>query len=61
SGQISLTEVADIMESNNIKQLPVTKETKLVGIITRADIVRALAARPEGSYAPVSSDDEEIR
>ena len=24
SGQISLTEVADIMESNNIKQLPVT-------------------------------------
>jgi CBS domain-containing protein len=61
AGHVTLTEVADIMESNNVKQLPVTRENRLVGIITRADLVRALASRPEGATAPVSSDDEEIR
>ncbi len=61
SGRISLVEVADIMESNNVKQLLVMQDSRLIGIVTRADIVRALAARPEGANAPVSSDDDEIR
>ena len=39
----------------------VLREKKLVGIVSRADIVRALAARPEGAQAPASSDDDEIR
>lgn len=61
SENASLAEVADTLESNNIKQLLVMNEEKLVGIVSRANIVRALAARPEGAGAPVSSDDDEIR
>ena len=57
----SLAEVVDNMESNNIRRLLVMRGNKLVGIVGRANIVRALAARPEGAHAPVSSDDDQIR
>jgi len=56
-----LSEIADTLEGNNVKRLLVMRQKKLVGIVSRANIVRALAARPEGANAPVSSDDEEIR
>ena len=61
SERASLAEIADTLEGNNVKRLLVMRESKLVGIISRANIVRALAARPGGAQAPVSSDDEEIR
>ncbi|MCP4386009.1 MAG: CBS domain-containing protein [Hyphomicrobiales bacterium] len=61
SGQASMSEIADVLEGNNIKQLLVMSGPKLAGIITRADIVRALAARPEAAGTPLSSDDDEIR
>ena len=38
-----LSEVADILDTNNLKRAPVLKAGKLVGIITRGDLVRALA------------------
>lgn len=61
SEHASLAEISDTLESNNVKRLLVMREKKLVGIISRANIVRALATRPEGAQAPVSSDDNEIR
>jgi len=61
SEHASLAEIADTLESNSVKRLLVLREKKLVGIVSRADIVRALAARPEGAQAPASSDDDEIR
>ena len=61
SEDASLGEIADKLERNNIKRLFVTKNAKLVGVISRANIVRALAARPEGSQEPTSHDDDEIR
>lgn len=57
----SLAEIVDALESNNIKRLLVMRGTKFVGVVSRSDIVRALAARPEGASAPVSRDDDEIR
>lgn len=57
----SMGEIADTLEKNNIKRLLVMRGDKLVGLISRADIVRAIAARPEGAQAPTSSDDDEIR
>lgn len=54
-----LSEVADILDANNLKRVPVLKEGKLVGIITRGDLVRALAnasfnvSIPEGNNADV--------
>jgi CBS domain-containing protein len=36
------TEVADLMRENKIRRLPVTIDGKLVGIITRHDLMRAI-------------------
>ena len=39
----SLAEIADILEEHAIKRVTVVNDGKLVGIVTRADLVRALA------------------
>ena len=41
--EADLSKVADVLDSHNIKRVPVLKDGKLVGIITRGDLVRALA------------------
>jgi CBS domain-containing protein len=56
-----LAEVADTLVANNVKQLLVMREAKLLGVVSRTDIVRTLAARPEGADEPKSSDDDELR
>jgi len=61
SESASLSEIADTLEGNNVKRLLVMRQRKLVGIVSRSNIVRALAARPVGANAPVSSDDDEVR
>ena len=38
-------EVAHLMHSNRINRVPVLRDGKLVGIVTRADLIRALATR----------------
>jgi CBS domain-containing protein len=38
-----LRDVADILDSHRVKRVPVMKEGRLVGIITRGDLVRALS------------------
>ncbi len=38
-----LSDVADILDSNRIKRVPVIEGDRLVGIITRGDLVRALS------------------
>lgn len=57
----SLPEIARTLEAKHIKRVPVMRGAKLTGLVSRSDIVRALAARPEGSPGPVSSDDDMIR
>ena len=57
----SLAEVADTLVGNNVKQLMVMREKKLLGVVSRTDIVRTLAAKPEGALEPASSDDDELR
>ena len=51
-----LSEIASTLESRKVKRLPVVRDGKLVGIISRADLVRALSqsqpvSRPMGSDA----------
>jgi CBS-domain-containing membrane protein len=47
-------EVADVLEKHKIKRVPVVRDGKLVGIITRSDIVRTLARLPAGKqHAPL--------
>jgi CBS domain-containing protein len=42
----SLGDAAQLMESRHVKRLPVTRDGVLVGIVARADLVRALVAAP---------------
>lgn len=54
-----LTEVGKLLESHRIKRVPVVRDGKLVGIVSRADIVRALiVAGPD--WARLRSPDGEI-
>ncbi len=39
----SLPELADLLSRHRIKRVPILRDGKLVGIVSRADIVRALA------------------
>lgn len=50
----TLAEVADILETNNLKRVPVLRAGKLVGIITRSDLVRALVAADAARVVPTS-------
>jgi CBS domain-containing protein len=53
-----LASVALLMETNGIKRVPVLKDGKLVGIISRANLVRALAAADP--TASIANNDEQI-
>jgi predicted transcriptional regulator len=48
------------MEKHQIKRVPVVKGREVVGIVSRANLVQALAGLLRGS-APVSEDDVSIR
>jgi CBS domain-containing protein len=38
----SLADVAEAMEAHQVKRLPVMKDGRLIGIVSRADLLRAL-------------------
>ena len=56
-----LAEIAEIMQTKHIKRLPVTRDGKLVGIVSRSNIVQTLATRPHGAHEPMDNDDDIIR
>ena len=44
--ETSLGEIADLLTTHRIKRVPVVRNGRIVGIVSRADLVRALVARP---------------
>jgi CBS domain-containing protein len=54
-----LAEVVRLMERHRIKRLPVVDKGKLVGLVTRTDLLRAVVARQ--AAAPVERSDEDLR
>jgi CBS-domain-containing membrane protein len=55
---VHVAEVARLFGSRRIKRVPVLRDGRLVGIVSRADLLRGLArARDEGTHA----DDETLR
>jgi CBS domain-containing protein len=54
----SLRDIASLLEQNGIKRVPIVEAGKLVGIVSRADLLRAFAALPVEPAARVVSDDE---
>jgi CBS-domain-containing membrane protein len=47
-----------LMEAHRVKRLPVLRGDALVGIVTRADLVRTLAQLIEKEPTSASDDDE---
>jgi CBS domain-containing protein len=43
----TVPELADLLERHHIKRLPILRDGKLVGIVSRADVVRAIAWTPD--------------
>jgi CBS domain-containing protein len=56
-----LGEVAGILETRRIKRVPVMKAGRLVGIVSRANLVQALASVPDEPSTDVTLSDSEIR
>ncbi len=44
----SVEEIAQLLTSHRIKRVPVVRDGRVVGIVSRADLVRALAAQRSG-------------
>lgn len=53
----SLAEIANLMERNNIKRLPVVRGDKLVGIVSRANLLQAVASLAKEVPDPTADDD----
>ena len=49
SEDATLRELVDLMERHNIKRIPIVREDVLVGIVSRADVLKALLSREPDS------------
>ncbi len=54
-----LADIVQLFDRHRIKRLPVVEQAKLAGLVTRADLLRALVARQ--AIPPIASGDQEIR
>jgi CBS domain-containing protein len=53
----ALAEIVDLMEKNNVKRLPVIRDDKLVGIVSRANLLQAVASLARQVPDPTADDD----
>jgi CBS domain-containing protein len=56
-----LAEVAMLLETKRIKRVPVLRDGNLVGIVSRANLVRALAVTKSDAVVDAAADDHTIR
>ncbi len=58
-----LWELANILEKNRIKRVPILKDGKLVGIVSRSNLIQALASAEAGLQPPAedAAADRDIR
>ncbi|MDH3703009.1 MAG: CBS domain-containing protein [Alphaproteobacteria bacterium] len=54
-------EIAALLEKRHVKRVPVLRDGKLVGIVSRANLLQGLARKGPAERAPVSVDDRTIR
>jgi len=58
---MELADVAMLLETKRIKRVPVVRDSKIVGILSRANLVRALAATRSDPTTDIDEDDRTIR
>jgi CBS domain-containing protein len=56
-----LGEIATLLEKKRIKRVPIVKNGKVVGIVSRANLLQALATMPAKDTVDAHTDDSEIR
>jgi CBS domain-containing protein len=56
-----ISDIASILEKNGIKRVPIVKDGKVVGIVSRANLLQALASAPKEAPAAPSVDDVTLR
>ena len=57
----TLSEIARLMERYRIKRIPIVEEGRLAGIVSRANLVQALASLPVGAVPDHLDSDRAIR
>ena len=57
----SVADIALLLETNRIKRVPVVRDGKLVGIVSRANLVQALAMTIDEPASGAKADDRSIR
>ena len=53
----ALEEIVELMEKNNVKRLPVTRGDRIVGIVSRANLLQAVASLAREIPDPTADDD----
>lgn len=61
SADTSVGQIAEILEKRRIKRVPVIADGKMVGIVSRANLLHGLASRKADGPAAPSADDRTIR
>lgn len=61
AGRPPLDEIAITLERHRIKRVPVLRDRRLVGILSRAGLVQALAAHAQPATPPRPGSDDPIR
>jgi CBS domain-containing protein len=56
-----LSDIADLIEKEGIKRVPVVDDGRLVGIVSRANLLQALAASKDEMSVETTADDAAIR
>ena len=56
-----VSEIAQTLEEKHIKRVPVVRDDRIVGIVSRANLLRTLATHKEGPPAAVSESDQAIQ
>ena len=56
-----LYEIAGLLEKHHVKRVPVARDGRLIGIVSRANLLHGFAAKEAESTGPSSSDDQTIR
>jgi len=60
AGDVPLSRIADLFEKHNIKRVPVVRDGRVEGIVSRADLLRALVQQANDGDTTESVSDAEL-
>jgi CBS domain-containing protein len=56
-----LHRIATLLEQHRIKRVPIVKDERIEGLVSRANLVQVLASQPESAAAPATPSDLALR